>query len=152
MNYSIFVKILNSRENLMHKANSLFLINSFLLNNIIKEFSTICKLHNQINILFCFNYLNESNFTSYSWMILGCLSTFRIHISLVTLCISASSTILSFSNIFTATFSSVAICVPNLTLPNVPSPNVFPILRPNYLFYNSLVSFPHCFLFDSFYF
>ena len=68
---------------------------------------------------------------------LGCLMSLRILISLVTLSTSASSVILSFSRILTATykmivkivfitFSSVKIWVPSLTLPKVPSPIAFP--------------------------
>jgi hypothetical protein len=49
-------------------------------------------------------------------------------ISLDTLSTSATSRILDFSNILTATFAFVKICVPILTLPKVPSPIVFPTI------------------------
>lgn len=45
-------------------------------------------------------------------------------IYLETLSTSATSTILSFSKILIATFSPVGTCIPSLTFPNVPLPNV----------------------------
>ena len=65
---------------------------------------------------------------SYNWIIFGCLVSLRIWISLETLSTSATSEILSFSRIFTATLSPVRIWVPFLTFPNVPSPIVLPIM------------------------
>ena len=50
----------------------------------------------------------------------------RIWISLETLSTSVTSMILSFSKIFIATVSPVSVCFPFFTLPNVPSPIVFP--------------------------
>ena len=47
-------------------------------------------------------------------------------ISLETLSTSVTSMILAFSKIFIATGSFVRVCFPNLTLPKVPSPMVFP--------------------------
>lgn len=78
-------------------------------------------------------------------MIFGCLMSFKIWISLATLSTSATSEILSFSKILTATyswlwlgghtFSPVMVWLPNFTLPKVPSPIVLPewiILFPTY--------------------
>ena len=51
-------------------------------------------------------------------------------ISLLILSISDWSLILSFSKILIATLSPVTMCVPYLTLPNVPLPFVLPIINP----------------------
>lgn len=59
-------------------------------------------------------------------MTLGCLTFFRMFISRVTRSTSALSLILSFSSILIATCSFVIVCVPILTLPNVPCPNDLP--------------------------
>lgn len=53
---------------------------------------------------------------------LGCLSILSMHISRVTLSISACYTIFSFWSVLTATFYPVGMCMPSRTFPKVPSP------------------------------
>ncbi len=57
----------------------------------------------------------------------GCRISLRMCISRETLSTSVTSTILSFSRIFMATFSPTRVCLPSFTLPKVPSPIVLPI-------------------------
>lgn len=63
---------------------------------------------------------------SYNYTTWGCWTIFRIWISLETRSTSATSTILLFSRILTATRALVRMWVPILTFPKVPSPIVFP--------------------------
>ena len=63
---------------------------------------------------------------SYNYTTWGCWTILRMWISLETRSTSATSTILLFSRIFTATRALVRMCYPILTFPKVPSPIVFP--------------------------
>ena len=96
MHNTVLMYILNSRDDLLHELNRLFLIQPFSLNDIVEKFSSLSILHDQVNICFGLNDLCEVENTSYSWITLGCLSIFRMHIYRVTRSMSACSTIFSF--------------------------------------------------------
>ena len=78
---------------------------------------------------------------SYNYITFGCLTIFKMWISLDTLSTSAFSTILSFSKIFIATFSLVTVWIPSLTLPKVPYPMDLPnYMNINLIFTNMIVT------------
>lgn len=59
MNNSIFMDILNSRQNLLHKLDGFLLIESFSLDDIIEQLSTLCIFHYKVNVGFRLDDLIE---------------------------------------------------------------------------------------------
>jgi hypothetical protein len=126
MDDSIFVNVLDSGEDLLHKVDNLGFFEFLFFYDKIEEFASFGILHNEMNVRFALYYLHYLVVTSYNCMIFGCLSIFKMHIYRVTRSISACSIIFSFCRVLTATFCSVRMCVPSLTLPKVPYPMHFP--------------------------
>lgn len=106
------------------------LVESLMLHNVVKEFTVITILHNQVQLSFSFDDLwliiRFSGLTSYSWITLGWRIFFKIFISLEMRSMSFLSLIRAFSRILIATLSPVKICSAILTLPKVPLPRFFP--------------------------
>ena len=59
VNDSIFVYIFYSWENLLHERNGLFLIQSFLFDDMIEKFSSLSVFHDEMDISFGLNDLNN---------------------------------------------------------------------------------------------
>lgn len=132
MTYPILVNIINTWNDLLTKSACFIFLKSFSFDNVIEQFSSWSVFHDQEQLSWCFDnlwwfkiikYAYLWVLTSYSWITLGCLTIFKMCISLVTLSTSLWSLILSFSKIFIATFSYVIKWVPSLTFPNVPYPS-----------------------------
>jgi hypothetical protein len=56
MDYAQLFQVLDSREYLLEEFTSLFLLEFSVLYNIIKEFSTAGVLHDQVKLLWSFDY------------------------------------------------------------------------------------------------
>lgn len=57
MDYSNFMDVLNSCNKLWEDANGLIFIDSLILDNIVKQLSLLHVLHDQEQLLGCFNNL-----------------------------------------------------------------------------------------------
>lgn len=56
-----FVQILDTCYDLMKESAGLRLFNSLISHNVVKQLSSACILHNQIELLWSLNYLIELN-------------------------------------------------------------------------------------------
>lgn len=55
------MNVINTGNDLLHEFDSLRLIKPFPFDNVIKQLSTLCVFHDEMNVSFCFDNFVELN-------------------------------------------------------------------------------------------
>lgn len=128
MHYVHFVQILNATDNLLENFAGFFLRNPKLF----KAYFLFLTIWSKSSPPSIYSIMRNNclgvYIISYSWIILGWRMSLRMWIYRATLYTSATSMILSFYSILTATFWPVRVCIADLTFPKVPFPIVLLII------------------------